>query len=75
MFHFRRGKSFGEGVGEHVVGWAVDESYGTFFNNITYEMEPYVDVLGTGMVLVILREFNGGLIIGEEGGGVKCDVE
>ena len=58
MLHFGGGKSFCEGVGEHVVGWAVDESYGSFFDDVAYEVESYIDVLGTSVILVIFREFN-----------------
>ena len=39
------------------------------------EVEPYVDMLGSGMVLMVFREFDGQLIVQEKSGWFKNDVE
>ena len=64
-------KGFGERVGHHVVCRAIDELNRAVFDDIVNEMEPYVDVLCTSVVLVIFGEHNGGLIVRKE----SCRVE
>ena len=64
-------KGFGERVGHHVVCRAIDELNRAVFDDIVNEMEPYVDVLCTSVVLVIFGEHNGGLIVRKE----SCQVE
>ena len=59
MLHFCGGKSFGEGICQHVASWAVNESYGAFFDDVMNKMEPYVDVLHASMILVIFGKFDG----------------
>ncbi len=75
MLHLRRGERLGEDVGDHVLGRAIDEPDGSVFDNPANEMESDVDVFAARVILVILRERNGRLVVGEEGGGVKRGPE
>ena len=68
-------KGFGERVGHHVVCRAIDESNRAVFDDVSNEMEADVDVLGTRVVLMILRECDGGLVVRKEGGSVEFRSE
>jgi hypothetical protein len=59
MFHLRRGKGFGESVGNHVIGRAVNEVQRAIFNDPSDEMETNIDVFGPGVVLVVFRKGDG----------------
>jgi hypothetical protein len=53
-----------QGIRKHFFGGAVEETDLPFFNDITDEVEAYINVLGTTMELMILRQSNSGLILG-----------
>ena len=44
-------------------------------DNIANKMEADVDVFGVCVILMIFREFNGRLVVQEEGGSIEGDVE
>ena len=69
MLHFGRWQSLSEGVGDHVVGWAINKTQGALFNNPANEVVAHVDVLGVRVVLMVASERDSCLIIGEESGG------
>ncbi len=62
-------------VGDHVLGRAIDEPNRAVFDDPANEMEANVDVLAARVVLVILRERNSRLVVGEQGGGVEGGPE
>ena len=64
-------KGFRERVGNHVVRGAVNKTNRAVFDDVANKMEANVDVLGASMVLVILRECDGGLVVRKEGGSVE----
>ena len=66
MLHLRGRKGFRQGVGNHVVGWAINEVQGAVLDHPPYEVVADVDMFRASVVLVILCERDGGLIIGEE---------
>ena len=63
MFHLGRGKGLGEGIGDHVVGQAIDDTQGALLGNPSDEVVVHVDVLRARMVLVIAGERDGCLVI------------
>src|ERR1700679_2690876 len=69
MLHFGRWQSLSEGVGDHVVGWAIDKTQGALFNDPANEVVAHVDVLGARVVLMVARERDSCLIVGKESGG------
>jgi hypothetical protein len=50
MFCLCTGKGFGEGVGSHVIGGAIDEFDVPSFNNVLDVVISNVDVFGLSMV-------------------------
>ena len=68
MLHLGGGQGLCEAVGDHVVGRAINEPQGALLNDPANEVVSHVDVLGTRVVLMITREHDGCLIVGEEGG-------
>jgi hypothetical protein len=58
-----RWKGFGKDVHNHVVSRAVNKLNRPVFDNILNEVESTVDVLGMGMVLVVLCKCNSRLIV------------
>ena len=68
MFDFHRWERLRECVGHHFVGRAINEPNFPIFNDPTNKMETNVDVFGMGMVLMLLRERNRGLIVGKQCG-------
>ena len=69
VLDFWRGKGLGEHISDHVVDGAVDKAQFAIVNNPVDKMEAYVNVLGAGMILMILQECDHRLIVGEECGG------
>ena len=63
MLHLGRGKSLGEGVCDHVVGWAINEAHGSMLDDPANEVVSHIDVLRARMVLVVACEGNGGLVV------------
>ena len=59
MFHLGRGRGLSEGVGNHVVGQAIDDVQGALLNDPSDEVVLHVDVLHACMILVIAGECNG----------------
>ena len=66
---FVLGESFCEDVCCHFFGWAVFHSNLFLSNCLSDEMIPYVNVLGTSMVIVVFREVEHGLVVSVQGGG------
>ena len=54
MFDFGRRQCLRKGVSNHVISWTVDKLYRAVFNNIAYEVEANVDMLGSGVELMVL---------------------
>jgi len=54
-----RWKGFGEHVGNHVIGRAVDKSDRAVLDNIVNEVESDVDVFGMSVILMVFCECNG----------------
>ena len=69
VLDFWRGKGLGEHIANHVIGRAVDKAQFAIIDNPVDKMEVYVNVLGAGMILMILQECNHRLIVREERGG------
>ena len=44
MLHLGRGKSLGEGVRNHVVGWAINEVHGSMLDDPANEMVLHINV-------------------------------
>ena len=63
MLHLGRGDSLGEGVRNHVVGWAINKAHGSMLDDPSNEMVLHINVLHARMVLVVACEGNGGLVV------------
>ena len=63
-----------ESVSNHFVGGAVDQLNLALVNDIADKMITNINVLGLGMVLVVLGECDGGLVVAQ-GCGRFRDVE
>ena len=63
MFHLGRGQGLGEGIGDHVVSWAIDNVQGALLNDPLDEVVPHINVLCAHMILVIMGEHNSCLVI------------
>ncbi len=59
MLDLQRGERLGQDVGDHVVGRAIDELDLLVLDDPADEVVAYVDVLRTGMVLVVASESDG----------------
>ncbi len=75
VLHLREGERLCEDVGDHILGRAIDEPNRAVFDDPANEMEVNVDVLAARMVLVVLRERNSRLVVGEQSGGVEHGPE
>jgi hypothetical protein len=71
MFGLRGWEGLGEGVRNHVVSRAVDQTKSAIFNDPSYKVEADVDMFGTGMILVILSECDGGLVVRKKYSGFE----
>ena len=63
MLGLRGWEGLGKGVRNHVFSRAVDQTKSAVFNDPSYEVEADVDVLGAGMVLVVLSERDSRLVV------------
>ena len=70
MLHFSRGECLGEGVGNHVVGGAINEVERALFDHPLDPMIAHIDMLHARVVLMIACERDGCLVVGEKGGGI-----
>ena len=70
MLHFRQGKHLGENIGDHVISGAIYEAQSALLHHPTDPMVAHVDVLHARVILVVVREHDRGLIVGEKGDGV-----
>ena len=70
MLHFSGGERLGEGVGDHVIGGAINEAERALFDHPSDPMIAHVDMLCARVVLMIARERDGRLVVGEKSGGV-----
>ena len=59
-------KRFGEDVGRHIVSRTVDHVDGPIRYDFADEVEADVDVFGACMIVVVLREFECGLVVAEQ---------
>jgi hypothetical protein len=75
VLHFQRGKCLGEDIGNHVVGGAIYEVQSALLHHPTDPMVAHVNVLRAHVILVVARERNHGLIVGEQGDGVGEGAE
>ena len=75
MFDLRGGQRFGERVGEHLIGWAINDLEGTLFDNPADKVELDVNMFGAGVVLVVFGKFDSGLVVAKENGWYKVDFE
>ena len=53
VFDLRGGQRFGERIGEHLIGWAINDLEGTLFDNPADEVESDVNVFSVCVVLVV----------------------
>ena len=65
VLYLGRGQRLGEGIGHHVVHWAVDKANGTLLNDPANPVVLHVDVLCVQVILVVVYECDGCLIVGE----------
>ena len=70
-----RGQHFGERVGEHLIGWAINDLEGTLFDDPADEVESDVNMFGAGMVLVVFGKFDSRLVVTKENGWREVDFE
>jgi hypothetical protein len=70
MFDLCRWQRLGERISDHVFCGAIHEAKGAPLNHPTAS-ECARRCAGASMVLVVLRERDGGLVVGEEGGGLR----
>lgn len=75
MFNFRRRESFSEGIGNHVISGAINETDGSVFDDPSDKMKAYINMFSTWVILVVFGECNRRLIIGKKGGSVEGSVE
>ena len=73
MLHLGRGQCLGEGVSHHVIRWAINEPDGALLDDPVNPVVLHVDVLRVRVVLVVARERDSCLIVGEQSGR-GCDV-
>jgi hypothetical protein len=66
VLDFGRWKGFGESVGYHLVGWAIDEVKGIVFNDPTNKVETDVNMFGASMELMITSKHDGRSIVRKE---------
>jgi hypothetical protein len=71
MFDLCGRQCLGEHVGDHVFCGTIHKAKGAPLNHPMDEVIAHIDVLGASMVLVVLRERNGGLVVREKGGGLR----
>src|SRR6266404_7298764 len=53
-------------VHNHVSGGAIDQAKHTVFHNPVYKMVMHINVLCVGVKLVVIRECDGQLVVGEQ---------
>jgi len=69
MLYLCGGQSLGERVGNHVVGREIHEAQRALFNNPPDPTITHVYMLD-GVMILVSRERNGGLVVGERGDGL-----
>ena len=69
MFDFCGGERFGKRVSDHVSCGTIDKPEGPLFDDPANEMIADVDMFGPGVILVIPRESDRGLIVRKQCSG------
>lgn len=69
MLNFSRRKSFRKRVSDHIFSGTKYQTNLPLLDDPANEMEAHVNVLCARMVLMVLRERNGGLVVGKESRG------
>ena len=59
MFDFGGRERLGKGVGDHVVCRAIDERKVALANDPSNKMKTYIDVLGSGVILLVFGKGDG----------------
>lgn len=75
MFDLRGRESFGESVGNHIIGGTIDKGNGAAFNDPANEMKANINVLRTCVVTMVLGKRNGRLVVRIDGGREERHVE